>query len=270
MIQTYAGHSTGGHSFERWHLEVFGCPGCKSSLVPMDSVLTCESCGTAYSVLNGIPALISPDTALEMTAGHLPVKEFYLFERYDWTKDPKGLEYIYHHTRRAETWHYIEKLLPSDGIVLDIGCGTGLITHRLATIRQKAVALDMNLWALNQMNGKPYIVKAQADAEMLPVQDSSVDMVIATEVVEHLENPEATLQEMLRVCRPGGWLVGSVPSTNSIWKMRQHLSMTCAGNEPFHRNFTRNEITDLWHRVGYDGQIHGICFGLNWLWTVQK
>ncbi|MEN8614427.1 methyltransferase domain-containing protein [Dehalogenimonas sp. THU2] len=268
MIQTAPSNSS--HAFEDWHLEVLGCPTCKSSLEQRSDDLWCSECQIRYTVKNGIPSLISPETNSEMDAGHLPVKEFYLFERYDWTKDPKGLEYIYHHTRRIETWNHIENLIKKDGVVLDIGCGTGLITNKIATMRQRAVALDMNLWALNRMNGKPYIVKAQADAELLPVQDDSVDLVIATEVIEHLENPIETLNEMIRACKPGGWLVGSVPSTNSIWKMRQHLSMTCAGNEPFHRNFTKEQISDLWRETGYDGHIRSLCFGLNWLWTVQK
>lgn len=71
-------------------------------------------------------------------------KSYYIYEeRYDWLRDPKRFERIYH-TFRARV--FLKKLLkimgnPSSGKVLDAGCGTGLITIHLP---QPIVCVDIN------------------------------------------------------------------------------------------------------------------------------
>ena len=253
-----------------WKLGIFGCPECKRALRYHNTNFYCPICSNEYPITDEVPTLISDFEGVSLGLELMAVKQYYLNERYDWTRDPKGFEYCYHHYRKWETWDAIKKHIEPEHIVLDVGCGTGLITNNLSRSRYRTVALDLNRWALCQMNGKPYVVKAQADVESLPIQDDSVDIVIATEVIEHLEQPEKTIGEMLRVCKSGGWIIGTVPSIHKIWKMRRLLSMTSPGNEPFHRNFSRPEIAELWREFGYKPRINHICLGLNWLWTVRK
>lgn len=253
-----------------WKLEIFGCPSCKEALNTDEDIMYCPSCRTVYQVDNGVPVLLGDQLKAPLFRQELPVKSYYLNERYDWTRDPKGLEYCYHHYRKWETWSALRKFLEPESLVLDVGCGTGLITSILSRNRYRTVALDLNRWALFQMNGKPYVAKAQADAESLPVQDESVDLVIATEVIEHLEEPGRTAEEMLRVTRPGGHIIGSVPNRHPLWNMRRQLSISCPGDEPFHRNFTRREIAELWQEAGRRAEISAICLGMNWLWIIQK
>jgi 2-polyprenyl-3-methyl-5-hydroxy-6-metoxy-1,4-benzoquinol methylase/uncharacterized protein YbaR (Trm112 family) len=254
----------------QWYLEVVGCPQCKAHLEHGYDCLFCNTCGISYPIESGIPVLLSPLLKLALKAELEPVKSFYLEERYDWTKDPRGLEFLYHRYRRWVTWKHIEKLLKPASIVLDIGCGTGLITRNFARKQQKAIALDLNRWALSRMGNLPFITQIQCDVEVLPIKDESVDLVVATEMVEHLEQPEKTASEIFRVCKKGGKVVGTVPSTSDIWKMRRHLSLSCAGNEPFHRNYTKQEITDLLSSAGFKVKVKSICFGLNWLWILEK
>ena len=51
-----------------------------------------------------------------------------------------------------------------------------------------------------------------ADARLVPVADSSVDVVLCTQVLEHIPEPVPVLQEIFRVLRPGGTLILSVPA----------------------------------------------------------
>lgn len=50
------------------------------------------------------------------------------------------------------------------------------------------------------------------DARLLPVADCSVDVVLCTQVLEHIPEPVPVLQEIFRVLRPGGTLILSVPA----------------------------------------------------------
>jgi ubiquinone/menaquinone biosynthesis C-methylase UbiE len=213
-------------------------------------------------VENGIPSLLLPELNVSLREGHEPIKIYYYKEeQYDWTRDPKGLEFAYHRYRRWETWREVEKMLKPGMAALDVGCGTGLITRGFWKRFQRVVALDLNRWALSQMDGKPYVFK---------IQDGSVDLVVATEVIEHLEEPGTAANEIYRVCKKGGHVVGTVPSTSPIWKWRKYLSLTCGGGEPFHHNYTRDEIVKLWEAAGFNIEVRSSCLGLNWLWTLGK
>ena len=116
---------------ETWYLKVIGCPQCKGVLEPRDHYLRCNHCQTNYATDAGIPALLSPTLSSALEEGVAPVKNFYYAEeRYDWTRDPRGLEFTYHRYRKWETWREIVKKLTPGSVVLDMGCGTGLITQQ--------------------------------------------------------------------------------------------------------------------------------------------
>jgi ubiquinone/menaquinone biosynthesis C-methylase UbiE/uncharacterized protein YbaR (Trm112 family) len=262
---------TTGHSPDVWLLGIVGCPSCKAALIPTGGALHCHSCNLDYAIEAGIPVMLSPDLKEALEAGRSRVKHFYYEEeRYDWTRDPQGLELAYHRYRKWETWRQVTRMLQEGAVALDVGCGTGLITYEFRRRSHRVVAVDLNRWALSRMDGKPYIVKIQGDGESLPIQDESVDLVVATEMIEHLEAPEKTAGEIFRVCKRGGRVVGSVPSTSIVWKWRKYLSMTCGGGEPFHRNFNKNEITSLWHDAGFKVKVTRGCLGLNWIWVLEK
>jgi SAM-dependent methyltransferase len=233
--------------------------------------LVCEKCGISYPIQDGIPMLLSPLLKMALNEGNAKVKYYYLEEeRYDWTRDPKALELAYHRYRRWSTWRPISKILKNNDIVLDLGCGTGLITSKFSEQHHAVIAVDLNRWALSRMNGKPWVAKIQGDGELLPLQDETVNLIVATEMIEHLEAPELAAAELFRICKPGGHVVGTVPSNSQIWKWRQYLSLTCGGGEPFHRNFDREDIADIWRKAGFKVKVRSSCLGLNWLWVLEK
>jgi SAM-dependent methyltransferase len=50
-----------------------------------------------------------------------------------------------------------------------------------------------------------------ADAAVVPLPDETVDVIICTETLEHVANPQAVMNEIHRLLRPGGVLIGSIP-----------------------------------------------------------
>lgn len=98
--------------------------------------------------------------------------------------------------------------------VLDIGCGPGTITLDLA-----ALVAPGRVIGLDNVETPLIAARAEAvargdartefrigDALDLPFDDASFDVVHAHQVLQHLTDPVKALQEMIRVCRPGGWI----------------------------------------------------------------
>lgn len=195
------------------------------------------------------------------------VKSYYLYEeRYDWLKDPRRFEKVYHRLRRRLYIRKLKKFL-TDRLVLDAGCGTGLITIHLSST---TVALDINPWNLEKLRKRlKHASIVQADLEYLPFRDKCFSLITCTEVLEHLTSPETVVKEFNRVLEDGGALVGTVPSINPIWRFRKFFLTTCPVNEPFHRNYTVNQlkkILDIFPQT----KIKHFMLGLNLFFEARK
>ena len=97
--------------------------------------------------------------------------------------------------------------------LLDVGCGPGTITVDLARIVSpgRVVAVDAaepipQEAATYARTAGAEIEFRRAEAESLPFDDGSFDVVHAHQVLQHVGDPVAVLHEMARVCRPGGVL----------------------------------------------------------------
>ncbi|MDO8487502.1 MAG: class I SAM-dependent methyltransferase [Candidatus Curtissbacteria bacterium] len=165
-------------------------------------------------------------------------------EDYDWvevTDKLKGLESFFHKLREYWVLRLINKNLRGT-VILDAGCGTGLILRHLP---HGSYGVDIN--PRNIKRAKVHAPKAQivkADIEKLPFKDNFFSTIVCTEVIEHQPDPNPTIKEFIRVLQKGGVLIGSVPSDSPIWFLR-FLSSTCPRGEPFHKNFKCKELKSL-------------------------
>ncbi|MBI2916992.1 MAG: class I SAM-dependent methyltransferase [Chloroflexi bacterium] len=152
----------------------------------------------------------------------------------------------------------------------DVGCGTGLITRRL--IAEKVVGLDINRWNLHRAVGHVATLRpVQGDAERLPLRPHCFDLMVCTETLEHLVEPRRALQDMLLGLKPGGKLIGSMPSRSWVWKMRRYVLSTCPGSEPFHNQFSLDEARDLLRLPGCTVlELYSGILGLSILFVLQK
>ena len=91
--------------------------------------------------------------------------------------------------------------------VLEVGCGDGRMTRRIAKVAKRVVGIepDGSKVAKARENGGAEIIVG--DGERLPFPDSVFDVVLYTLSFHHLSDQEAGLGEALRVLRPGGKIV---------------------------------------------------------------
>lgn len=149
-----------------------------------------------------------------------------------------------------EDWHFwfvgrdelVGRLLDRfdpPGPVVDIGCGTGAFAAHLAGRRSPVVALDR---ALATRPG-PGAAGLRGDAEHLPLRPAAAGVVLARDVLEHVDD-SAALAECHRVLRPGGLLVALVPAWPSLWSERDER----AGHL---RRYTRRTLRSALESAGF-------------------
>jgi SAM-dependent methyltransferase len=81
----------------------------------------------------------------------------------------------------------------------------------------KVVSADFSPLALQFSRRRSLTRLCTADAMRLPFQDSSFDLIVALDILEHLPDDQAALCEFQRVLKPGGRVVASVPAYQSLW-----------------------------------------------------
>lgn len=97
--------------------------------------------------------------------------------------------------------------------VLDIACGPGLVALDLAEVAGHVTGLDLTPAMLDQardrqrQRGLDNLSWDLGRADALPYADASFDAVVTRFSFHHLLGPAKAVAEMVRVCRPGGWVV---------------------------------------------------------------
>ena len=125
--------------------------------------------------------------------------------------------------------------------VLDIGCGDGVLLSLIGGGRLYGVDLDQTSLDYAATRVKAKLVKAAA--ENLPFKANFFDLVIATEIIEHLAKPELMLAEIKRVLKLGGRVILTTPVK----------SATGLADKLHHQEFTPQALRQLcaayFHRV---------------------
>tara|TARA_R110002073_G_scaffold186197_7_gene344782 strand:- start:1299 stop:2018 length:720 start_codon:yes stop_codon:yes gene_type:complete len=154
-------------------------------------------------------------------------------------------------------------LKPGDRI-LDLGCGRGRHVYALywgetpvhvvgADLSVEEVRATANgFFDLPPPAASPHrsATLSAADAARLPFADGSFDVVICSEVLEHVPDPDAALAEIVRVTRPGGQVAVSVPRwwpEKLCWNLSPDYSQTPGGHV---RIFRERQLSRAAERTG--------------------
>lgn len=194
--------------------------------------------------MRDILSMLEATTAEQVTTGGLP----WTGERY--LPSVSGIIQLEHIHR-----YLMAKQLARDRDVLDIASGEGYGSAMLAKVARHVIGVD---------NSESVIVHARktyiednleyrlGSCESIPLADSSIDLVVSFETIEHHDQHQAMMREIRRVLRPGGVLMISSPD-------KYEYSVVTQYRNPYHvKELYREEfetlLSDYFRNITYLGQ----------------
>jgi len=99
----------------------------------------------------------------------------------------------------------VRRFVKKGDLVLELGCFNKVYEEAVTKAGGHYVGIDVKLWFGHR---KPDI---QCDAQKLPFRNSCFDVVLAFDIIEHVENPIQVLRESYRVTKPYGLILVTVP-----------------------------------------------------------
>lgn len=188
-------------------LDLIACPECGTPGLGFEGpatgdertasgTLCCAACGTRFPVANGIPDLV-PHRLLDGPAwGRWQQHLEGLTARRQAREHGRFISGLGRHDINMRAFSAFLEL--SDGVLLDVGCGTGRLRNHLPPACRY---IGVDPLPLPGVEGFPF---CRAVAERLPFRDNAFDHVAAVATLDHVNDLDHALREIARVLRPGG------------------------------------------------------------------
>lgn len=100
------------------------------------------------------------------------------------------------------------------GLFVDLGAGSGALWEYVRDRCSEYCAVDVVRY--EGLPPSARFVAADLNRPPVALPEGCADAVLAVEVIEHLENPRAFVRELVRLARPGGWIVVTTPNQVSF------------------------------------------------------
>jgi ubiquinone/menaquinone biosynthesis C-methylase UbiE len=184
------------------------------------------------------------------------------------------------HADESSPWYKIvlEYLPPVRGkSVLEIACGRGGFSRLLGSLGAEVCGADFSSSAVaiarERLLAYPNLAGAvsyvQADAQKMPFDENTFDVVVSCETIEHVPDPAAAVREMYRVCKAGGMLFLTTPNyLNFMGLYLLYAAVRHPGlksSQPLDHRFVFPQIPGFIKQAGWkitrtDGTVHQFPF----------
>jgi 2-polyprenyl-3-methyl-5-hydroxy-6-metoxy-1,4-benzoquinol methylase len=130
--------------------------------------------------------------------------------------------------RLHKVMDFLEQDVPYEH-VLDFGCGSGVMLPFLCAISARVTAMDIDLLPFERVSRQrafPTNLEVH-DAREVALKDlpkASFEVIVATDVLEHVEDLPGTLADMQNLLKPNGQIVISGPTENILYKIGRKLA----------------------------------------------
>ncbi|CAG0935235.1 hypothetical protein TFLX_04067 [Thermoflexales bacterium] len=178
------------HEFIQRHL---ACPACHMLVTRTDNGYQCPNCGTAFEIKEDIPVMVMPLQrkslkGLEQKKAVFKSRTLQNKIRQMWVPPSPSLNV-------AGGAGRVIQAMPQGAAILEVGSG-------IRRLREDVINLEVDLFAN---------VDIVATGDEIPFPDSTFDLVISQAVLEHVQEPQLVVVDMLRVLKPGGQIYVEIP-----------------------------------------------------------
>jgi len=186
-------------------LTLLACPRCRGALA---SPLRCVACNAHYRAPSGIPDLRVPADARTEA-----VRQFYSQAPFPGYPERDSLSALRARAGRSEFVQLLDRAIPGDARVLELGCGTGQLSLYLASADRAVVGADLTRASLElaQAAARRYGLRGVAfietDLRAPGLARGAFDVVIASGVLHHTPDPRQSFEALVELVRPGGYVV---------------------------------------------------------------
>ena len=153
--------------------------------------------------------------------------------------------------------------------VLEVGCGAGHVLAAFPGVQRTGIDLSPAMLKRARKRLGKDVELMQSAAEHLPFADNTFDVVLCTEVLEHTVAPDRVIRELMRVARPGGRVVVSIPNEAMIDRAKRIIrgmpvirtmlrTLADEGNEWHLHHFDRAKLREVTRGVAKIEQMHGV------------
>lgn len=249
--------------------ENYRCQNCNGPLLgngELNSV-RCTRCATIYPIVDGYLDFLEPSQkeTSSWVVGNLfdwihPIYQslyFPLLYRVGSLPD--------YHTVSEEVDELVDRTRIKNGRALDVACGTGLLTRRLAQENQIVHGIDLSAGmlkqAVNYTTGaqKIKVGYARANAEDLPFPASFFDAVTCSGAIYFFPDLERVLQEVRRVLKPNRRFAGmTVVNEGWIDNPLSHIGLSFYQKYETYRVYELDELLNRLRKNGYEDINHEV------------
>ena len=186
-------------------LELLVCPACEGAL---HADWSCRGCGARYDAPAGIPDLrLASDARIDL------VRRFYEQAPFPGYPSRDSLAWLRARAERSEFARLLNRAIPGDARILEIGCGTGQMSLYLARSDRLVVGADLTRASLELAVAAARrfrldrVLFVETDLHRPAVRKGSFDVVYSSGVLHHTPNPRVAFARIAQLARPGGMIV---------------------------------------------------------------
>ena len=147
--------------------------------------------------------------------------------------------------RKLLKWLLDSLSLQKDSWVIDIGCGVGSNLGLFQSMASKLVGIDSEIYSLSLARKRlSAVLLVNGDLMRLPLKANSVDVIIAADILEHLDEDREGIKEIHRTLRKEGKAIFTVPAFRFLWGIQDIVGM-------HKRRYSKKELLRKMEQEGF-------------------
>lgn len=184
---------------------LLACPACGGALA---ADWTCRGCGAAYGERDGVVDLRLPSDARTEA-----VRAFYGHAPFPGYPPRDSLDGLRARAERSPFARLLDRAIPGDASIVEIGCGTGQMSLYLARADRLVVGADLTRASLDlgaaaaRRFGSRNVLFVETDLNAPGLAEGAFDVVISLGVLHHTPDPRAAFRRLARLARPDGGVI---------------------------------------------------------------